>query len=181
MSIEPKSQFTVIEMTTSDVDEASVMRMQSWLDTYPNEEHGVTREWVEKKRSLQLSEVKRQSRKSKFEKLKAEGLGTGWVAKDPSGVIIGATTPWIDESGVQHVGSLYVAKEWHGTGVASTLMQKVIDWFDPTKPIVLGVASYNERAKAFYRKWGFVETDDSEELFDGVIPEINMARKGDKQ
>lgn len=56
-------------------------------------------------------------------------------------------------------------------------MEKVIDWFDESKPIELGVAAYNERAKAFYRKWGFEEIVGSEQLFDGKIPEVKMIRK----
>jgi ribosomal protein S18 acetylase RimI-like enzyme len=73
---------------------------------------------------------------------------------------------------------MYVATAWHGKGVGSALMQEVIDWFDAKKPIELGVVAYNERAKAFYRKWGFEEVADSESLFDDKIPEIRMVRKG---
>ena len=62
--------------------------------------------------------------------------------------------------------SLYVDKNWHGTGMASELMQRVVDWFDDTKPIELGVVAYNERAKAFYKKWGFEEIPNTETLFD---------------
>lgn len=78
------------------------------------------------------------------------------------------------------MGSLYVSKEFHGSGVSHELMQKVVDWFDDNKPIELGVALYNERAKTFYRKWGFEEVPDSESLFDGMIPEVKMIRKGDQ-
>ncbi|MNQ66715.1 hypothetical protein D3C85_812140 [compost metagenome] len=59
-------------------------------------------------------------------------------------------------------------------------MQKIIDWLDESKPIVLGVVAYNERAKAFYRKWGFVEIPGSEALFDNKIPEIMMSREPQK-
>lgn len=55
-------------------------------------------------------------------------------------------------------------------------MEKVIDWFDDSKPIELWVVAYNERAKAFYRKWGFEEVAGSEQLFDGKIPEVKMIR-----
>ena len=99
------------------------------------------------------------------------------MVQDSTGKVIGSTTPYVDSEGRQHVGSLYVAKEWHGKGVGGALMQKVIDWSDDKKPIELGVASYNERAKAFYRKWGFVEVSDSETLFANKIPEIKMERK----
>jgi GNAT superfamily N-acetyltransferase len=103
------------------------------------------------------------------------------VAKDADGTIIGVTTPYIDENGIQHVGSLYTDKRWHGKGVGAKLMEKVIAWSDPTKPIELGVATYNERAKAFYRKWEFEEIPGSDMLFDDKIPEIKMIRKGDEQ
>ena len=60
-------------------------------------------------------------------------------------------------------------------------MQKIIEWSDPTKPIELGVVTYNARARAFYKKWGFEEIPGSETLFDNKIPEIKMIRKGDQQ
>ena len=113
----------------------------------------------------------------RFRRGKINGTTNGWVARDEDGKIIGSTTPWIDEEGVQHVGSLYVSKDFHGSGAGSALMQKVVDWFDSSKPIVLGVVAYNERAKAFYRKWDFEEVPDSEELFAGMIPEVHMIRR----
>lgn len=181
MERKPQNQFIISEMTTSDLDSSTEMRLQSWLDTYPNEEYGVTRKWVEEQNLRQMTTEKRESRKERFEKGKAEDTVAGWVAKDASGKVIGATTPWVDEDGTQHVGSLYVDKNWHGSGVGSALMQKVVEWFDVSRPIVLGVASYNNRAKAFYRKWGFEEIPDSEKLFNETIPEVHMVRKGDKQ
>jgi GNAT superfamily N-acetyltransferase len=105
----------------------------------------------------------------------------GWVALDQYGKVIGMATPHVDDEGRQHVGSLYTDKNWHGKGIGGALMQKIIDWSDPEKPIELGVVTYNERAKAFYRKWGFKEVPGSETLFDDMIPEVMMIRKGDKQ
>ncbi|MDT7688941.1 MAG: diamine N-acetyltransferase [Acidobacteriota bacterium] len=52
---------------------------------------------------------------------------------------------------------LYVVVEWHGRGVGEALMRELWDearrkrW----QTIWLGVWEHNERAKAFYRKWGF--------------------------
>lgn len=128
---EPTPQFTVSEMQLDEIEDATEMRLESWCDTYINDE---------------------------------------------AGAIIGSTTPYVDEEGVQHLGSLYVDKKWHGKGVAHQLMQQAINFLDPSKPIVLGATTYNERAKAFYRKWGFVETPGSERLFDGVMPEVEMVR-----
>lgn len=173
MSIE---QFTIKEMQAEDVAPATEMRLQSWLDTYVNEEFGVTREWIERRNAMQRSPENTKRRLESFTMGKQSGTRNGWIALDSGGKVIGATTPWVDDAGVQHVGSLYVDRAWHGKGVGGGLMEKVIDWFDDNKPIELGVVAYNERAKAFYCKWGFEEVAGSEQLFDGKIPEVKMIR-----
>ncbi|MNX37461.1 Acetyltransferase (GNAT) family protein [compost metagenome] len=172
-----KSYEYIIEpISPENIDEANVMRLNSWLDTYVNEDIGITREWIIERNKIQMSDEVRQKR---LEWLK-NPTSTGWVAKSNDGTIIGVATPYTDDEGVQHIGSLYVDKNWHGKGVSGTLMQKIIDWLDESKPIVLGVVAYNERAKAFYRKWGFVEIPGSEALFDNKIPEIMMSREPQK-
>ena len=86
--------------------------------------------------------------------------------------------PRIEDNGAHRLGALYVRQDWQGRGVAHDLMERALAWHDAThNTITLHVVSYNERAKAFYRKWGFVEIPDSEALFDGLIPEITMARR----
>lgn len=167
-------QFTVTKMTQEDIEPATVMRLQSWLDTYVNDDAGVTREWIEKRNKGQMSPDKMEERRTRLATSKIKA----WVAKDSKGNIIGATNPYIDSDGNQRVGSLYVDRRYLGRGVGSALMQKVIDGHDPTKPILLGVVSYNERAKVFYRKWDFEEIPDSETMFASKIPEIMMIRKG---
>ena len=167
-----QSQFTVTELTADTIDEGNRMRLESWLDTYVNDELGVTREWILELNKNQMSDEVRARRLERFNNPNC----AGWVAIDQAGKVIGMTTPYIDDDGRQHVGSLYVAKAWHGKGVGGALMQKVVDWCDPKKPIELGVVIYNERAKAFYHKWGFVEVPGSEELFDDKMPEVKMVR-----
>ena len=177
MEHESKPTFTIERMQPEDVEPATRMRLQSWLDTYTNDELGVTREWIEARNEEQLRPERIQRG---IERLNIPGR-VCYVARSSDGEIIGSTTPYIDEDGVQHVGSLYVDKSYHGKGVGHQLMQKVIEWSDPTKPLELGVVTYNERAKAFYQKWRFEEMPGSETLFDNKIPEIKMIRKGDAQ
>ena len=180
MERELAPKWTIEEMTPEDVELATEMRLQSWAETYINDEAGVTTEWIEERNARQRSKEKAQSRRERFAAGKEKGTLGAWVARDNSGQIIGSTTPFIDNDGVQHLGSLYVDKQWHGSGIASELMQRVMDWLDSSKDIVLSVVSYNERAKAFYRKWGFVEVQGSDDLFEGVMPEVKMVRKGEK-
>lgn len=164
-------------MQKDDVEAVTKMRLDSWLDTYVNEKAGVSREWILERNRKQLLPERIEARRAFLDYPKM----AGFIAKDYSGNVIGGATPYEDEQGVQHVGSLYVDKQWHGKGVGGRLMQEIIDWSDPTKPIELGVVTYNERARSFYRKWGFVEIPGSETLFDNTLPEIMMTRKGDKQ
>lgn len=172
-----KLQFTIETMTDDTVEQAAKMRLQSWLETYVNDEVGVSYEWIEARNAKQLSPESVAIRKKRL----SNPNGARWVAKDLDGNVIGAATPYRDDKGVQHVGSLYVDSAWHGKGVGSALMQKIIEWSNPAKPIELGVVTYNDRAKAFYRKWGFEEVPNSDMLFDDKIPEVRMIRKGDKQ
>lgn len=171
-----KSDYTIELISVENIEEANMLRLNSWLDTYVNDEMGVTREWIEKRNKRQMSDAYKKRRLDQLNNPNS----TGWVAKDTNGTIIGVATPCSDDEGVQHVGSLYVDTNWHSKGVGSALMQKIIDWFDSSKPIVLGVATYSERATAFYRKWGFVEISGSETLFDNMIPEIIMSREPGK-
>lgn len=171
-----KSEFTIERMQPEDLEAVTEVRLQSWLDTYVNESLGVTHEWIENRNKKQSSPEAMDRRRQQMEE-----FGAGWVAKNSDGDIIGLTTPYKDQYGLQHLGSLYVAKEYHGSGAGSELMQKVLEWSDPKKPIVLSVVSYNDRAQAFYRNWGFSNIDGTEKMFEGVIPEIDMVRSGDEQ
>lgn len=53
----------------------------------------------------------------------------------------------------------YIAKEWHGQGIAQALMRRVDDDARRAgaRTLWLGVWERNERAKAFYRKCGFTD------------------------
>lgn len=173
---EPQPKFVVDKMSADDVAPATLMRFNCWLDTYINQEHNITPEWIEECYSLQFSEAVIAKRQ---ERLLDIDHHAGWVAKDSHGEIIGSTTPFVDDDGKQDVGSLYVNKEWRGRGVADELMQKSMNWFDKTRPIELCVVDYNERAKAFYQKWGFEEIPNSVYVTADKIPTVKMIRKGD--
>jgi GNAT superfamily N-acetyltransferase len=165
LEIEPQPKFTIMEMSVDEIESATEMRLASWLDTYVNEEIGVTREWIELHNIEQVSAEKALSKKKRFTYGKEQGTFNAWVAKDTDGTIMGSTIPFTDDTGHQHLGSLYVDKKWHGTGVGSELM----------------VVTYNSRARAFYQKWGFEEVPGSDNIFEEKIPEIKMIRKAQNE
>ena len=104
--------FNVSPLTLELSDEAKAMRLQSWLDTYVNESEGVTREWIESRNQRQTTN---EARKRRIERLNNPHT-MAWVALDENGGVIGMTSPYIDDEGTQHVGSLYVEQGWHGKG-----------------------------------------------------------------
>jgi GNAT superfamily N-acetyltransferase len=100
------------------------------------------------------------------------------IALDGKGNVVGVLHVSKGQEG-QHLQALYLDKDYHGTGLARVLMDRAIAWCDRSQPIYLEVAIYNERAKAFYRKYHFREIDGTEEYFAEVIPIIRMEREGE--
>lgn len=104
--------FTIVRMTSDDVELATKVRLQSWLDTYVNDEAGVTREWIEARNQMQRSPEKVEA----WQKRLSDPNVAGWVAKDEEGRVIGMATQDRDEKNVQHIETMYVDKAWHGKG-----------------------------------------------------------------
>lgn len=74
--------------------------------------------------------------------------------------------------------SMWVDPQARGTGVAEALVAAVIEWADG--PVELWVTRGNDRAIAFYRRMGFVETDDVQPLpSDPCKNEVRMRRVGE--
>jgi ribosomal protein S18 acetylase RimI-like enzyme len=164
--------------TIDDIPKMRIMHARSWRDTYPNEEHGVSKEWVEERTARWLTPEALEDSRVRF----------GPVYNDPrhfhrialkDGQVVGIVHGSKNDKG-QHLEAIYIDKELYGTGLAKRLMEQVLEWFDRSLPIALEAVTYNERAKAFYRKYGFEEKTGSEHLFAEKMPVIVMERKGEK-
>lgn len=61
--------------------------------------------------------------------------------------------------GAQELGQLYVLKGWHGSGIATALMDWSIDTARErgARELYLAVFEFNHRAQAFYTRYGFEE------------------------
>lgn len=154
---------------------------KTWQVIYPNEEAGVTREWIDQRVEASLQPEAIELGKQFIEKNANSTRMISRVALSEKGEVIGTAHGFIDDATDQYLGSLYVTEEYQGSGVADKLIAEIIAWSNPEEPLLVEVASYNERAKAFYRKWGFIETGRPIEPFVNVIPQIEMIRKGDRQ
>ena len=84
-------------------------------------------------------------------------LGFGFYAHI-DGVLAGEiTAKWKFEKCALYVNTLSVLEEHRRRGVASALLQKVIDMASHLDYIYLHTEANNQKSQALYRKFGFVE------------------------
>ncbi|HEU4715447.1 MAG TPA: GNAT family N-acetyltransferase [Candidatus Saccharimonadales bacterium] len=165
------------DTTADDLLALRTTHGQSWRDTYPNEAEGVSREWVEARTAGWITPEGIENSKEHVKDIYGHPNHLHKIAVEGDkvvGVVHVAKTPE-----KQHLHALYIAKEYYGSGLAQRLMEIGLAWADPHRPIDLQVATYNERAKAFYRKYGFEEVPGTEEKFAETIPVVTMERKGE--
>lgn len=162
-----------------DAAEVFDVQRQTWLDTYPNEEAGITYENIRVRLEGENGELIPQ----KVERWRKGIESTGekravYVIRD-EGKIIGFVAPGIMND-QRRIGAIYVLPEAQGKGVGSKLLQKSIEWHGRNEDIFLHVANYNQNAIDFYKRHGFEQTDnkivDEAALQKGnvPIPEIEM-------
>lgn len=92
--------------------------------------------------------------------------GSGWfLAHDDDGPV-GIVAGYHDESSPayqRHLVAMWVAPQVRGSGLASRLVDAVVDWAraDGATELTLGVADGNERARAVYMRYGFTRNGES--------------------
>jgi len=166
----------VIETPTlDDVEGYRRVQARGWLDSYPNEDAGVSHEWVEGQTGNWLTpealELSRERVQAILDDPQQKFLYVAKVGGKPVGMV---HTTAVD--GNQRLEALYVDKEFHGTGVAQELFDKAMTRLSPELPVTLEVIAYNERAQRFYSKNGFRIVPGSEHLYKGVMPSVVMVR-----
>lgn len=166
----------ILEATLADVQAISEVQKETWLSTFPNEEHSIAREDI-------LSEDF--FSKDRIEKRK-EIIGDPrsdtrfWVAKH-GGKVVGYSCArrLADHNKIR---SIYILPGFQGKGIGTGLMQAMLSWLDPKKPIKLTVAIYSDRAIAFYEKLGFVRGERLAKNPEGPfitgkeVPEMEMVK-----
>ncbi len=70
---------------------------------------------------------------------------------------------------------IYVVKEYHDKKIGAALMKFVLQFAAKNKyeAVWLGVWEHNEKAKAFYKKWGFTDTGVTHDFPIGNTPQTD--------
>lgn len=175
----PRLSYTIRSLHEDDTLPLRSMHAQSWRDTYENEQWDVTREWLESETAAWLTDERIKESHTRYGDI-ARNKDHFYRVAEQDGDIIGFIHFSTKDDENKRLEGLYVAKNAYGTGLAQQLMNEAEPWLG-SADIELEVVSYNERAKAFYRKQGFVEVPGENELFKRKLPNITMIRKGGKQ
>ena len=159
-----------------DVLEMEEVLYQTWLVTYPNEEHNVTEDDIHVKYRGRFDPLMIARRKM----LVGSGIGgMRYLIARKESKIVGVCFVHGNEH-FNHLQALYVLPGFQQQGVGGALWNEARKYLDLSRAIFLSVAVYNHRAIAIYTHLGFVRS--GKEYIDerfrfksgSIIPEIEM-------
>ena len=180
----PEKEQLVIEINKAkpeDAEEINNVYYKTWLDTYPNEEIGITVEDIEDSFKDSFSKEYLDQVREKI--METTGKAMRLVAKKDD-LIVGVATMARNEDNNQ-LRTIYVLPEFQGQGVGKKLWTEAKKFCDPTKDIIVNVAVYSQKTIEFYKNIGFEDTGKrfTDEQFKtksgAVIPEMEMVIKAE--
>jgi ribosomal protein S18 acetylase RimI-like enzyme len=124
---------------------------------------------------LQLAQLQNPANTYLLAEMQGEAVGYALLAQHSTlGLAPEATARQLE------IKQLYVVEDWLGTGLGKALMRRALDiaQAENCTAVVLGVWEHNERAQAFYQRFGFREIGEVEfKLGDDVQRDL-IYRKG---
>lgn len=136
------------------VEEIADVLYRVWLATYPSEELGITKEDIEYRFKDRKSESNLQERR---EEISGLDPNRRFIVALDSGKVVGLCRGDRGEE-FNELKAIYILPEYQSRGIGKMLWEEMYNFFDPSKDIVVHVASYNDKAIGFYKKLGFVDT-----------------------
>lgn len=150
----------------------------TWLDVYPNKEFNITAEDIIYKYEQRLAPKKITKGKKKILETKENELK---LLLEYKGKVV-ALCNVVKNPEHNQLQAIYVLPNYQGLGIGSALWLEAVKFLDPSKKIIVHVASYNIKAIRFYEKIGFKSTgkvfiDERFKMRNGaIIPELEMVR-----
>jgi GNAT superfamily N-acetyltransferase len=175
------SSVTIERALPEDAEAVSELLRQTWLATYPNAKAGITEEDIRLRTEGENGERIPQNVENWRKRIESDDGSVAVFVARTDGKVLGMAAPGIID-GKRRIGAMYVLPEAQGKGVGSILMQNALEWHGDKEDIYLLVASYNQNAIDFYKRFGFEQTDtpivDEGNVYgDTHIPEIEMIKR----
>ena len=167
---------SITDATAQDVEGIQTVFDETWLDTYPNEEAGITKEDILDKRKDSFDPERLQKRRDHFANPPKNQKFV--IAKDGDKVV--GLCSLLREDEYNKLSTIYILPEYQGKGIGKRLWEAVAPFIDESKKTIVQVATYNTKAITFYEKLGFVDTGKrfSDEKFrmkrGALIPEMEL-------
>jgi len=172
--LEQMKPFSIEAPRVGDEIALAPMHLQAWKESYITPDSGLTSEKIDSMLGEMLADI--DFRKNTIaESLSNPDKVLYRVVKNSSGSIVGFLHGDKNET-CNELEGLYLLDEVKGSGVGGTLMEEFLSWIDAKKPCRLDVFSFNERAIAFYTKYGFKKTDEPAQMYKDTLPFIEMVR-----
>jgi ribosomal protein S18 acetylase RimI-like enzyme len=175
---EHQPQFMIREATLDDASRIREMQAKSWLATYPNDDNGVSYEWVKDRTDKWLLPERIEESRAIFEKIVNDETQFYRLA-EKEGEVVGFVHVSTKGDDTKELDAIYTDPKTFGSGLGKQLIKLADEWIGRTTT-TLQVATYNERAIRFYKKHGFKIVEDSENLYADKIPVISMIRQEDR-
>lgn len=149
---EPKIEIRDAE--PQDAEGITNVLYKAWLATYPNEEIGITAEDIAETYKDAFTKEKIKSQQEQIANTPENQKQV--VAK--SGDLVVGVARMIRNGDNNQLRTIYVLPDFHNRGIGTKLWEEVKKFAVPDKDIIVQVATYNQKALAFYKKLGFVDT-----------------------
>jgi ribosomal protein S18 acetylase RimI-like enzyme len=156
---------------------------KTWRATYPNEKLGITEEDIEESFKDSFTEENISKLQNKIRDIPENDKRL--IAKTDDKIIGIARV--IKNMENNKLETIYVLPEYQGKGIGKMLWEEMKNFCDPSKDIIVHVATYNQNTIEFYKKLGFEDTgkrfsDTTWRMkkIGASIPEMEMIIKANK-
>ena len=147
--IELPKGFSVQEMVVEDIESYIEDKRICWMQTYPNDENGITREDVQNYLNLKDKEVT----KVNFKKHIQSGVSKIYLLKQ-NGKIVGDIIYTV-KADMAEINEIYLQDKVKSKGLGKFLMKLALANIPKNKKVYLGVLKINLSAIKFYERFGF--------------------------
>lgn len=145
----------VTKAKPEDVRSIQELLYETWLETYPNSEAGITEEDIHTRFKERMTDkvIKERQEKLRDNSSRNELF---LVAKE-NDELVGVCGVSAREE-YNELQAIYVSPKHQRKGIGYMMWDEAKKYFNPEKKTIVHVADYNEKAISFYKKLGFVDT-----------------------
>ncbi len=136
----------IAEAEEKDLEGIAYLQKRTWLSTYVNKTHGLTKKDVLSKQFQSKKHMR------SLMKLLHTTHASLWTAKMGEEVV-GYTSAERDQS--KRSFAIYVLPDYQRRGIGTLLLQKVLGWLGDNEEIVIRVIAFNIGAINFYERFRF--------------------------